>query len=246
MREFELLHRLDHPNLARPLELFRERTETFFTLELVEGADLVSAVRAGARRAATTEGSEFAPCTPAGLGRLEHALPQLVAAVAALHGAGLVHRDLTRQNVRLAFDGRVVVLDYGLVEHQTDQGASRGAVAGVPAYMAPEQHDRGERGPASDWYSVGVLLFEALTGALPFTGDDQGVVVRKRTLDPPRPGALVPGVPAALDALTGDLLQRAPERRPDGVEILRRLRASPNEPPAGRGAAPKLGAPRRR
>lgn len=245
-REFALLRQLDHPNLARPLELFRERTEAFFTLELVEGEDLVSAVRGGARRATPAEGSEFAPCGPAGLARLEHALPQLVAAVAALHGAGLVHRDLTRHNVRLAFDGRVVVLDYGLVEHQSDRGIGRSAVAGVPAYMAPEQHDSGERGPASDWYSVGVLLFEALTGGLPFTGDDRGVVVRKRTLDPPRPGALVPGVPPTLDALTHDLLQRAPDRRPDGAEILRRLGAHPEDPAAEREPRPRPGAPPRR
>ncbi len=222
-REFELLRRLDHPNLARPLELFREAMETYFTLELVEGQDLISAVRVGSRRPGIDGGSEFTPCTAEGLARLGHALPQLVAAVAALHGAGLVHRDLHRGNVRLAFDGRVVVLDYGLVEPRSAVGVNRSAPAGVPAYMAPEQHESRACGPASDWYSVGVLLFEALTGGLPFTGDDHGVMLRKRTLDPPRPSALVPGVPPLLDALTWDLLGRAPERRPDGAEILRRL-----------------------
>jgi len=242
-REFSLLRRLDHPNLARPLELYREGTEAFFTLELVEGQDLVSAVRAGSRRPGIDEGSEFTPCTAEGLARLGHALPQLVAAVAALHSAGLVHRDLNRDNVRLAFDGRVVVLDYGLVEPRAAGGANRGATAGVPAYMAPEQHESRERGPASDWYSIGVLLFEALTGGLPFTGDDRGVMVRKRTLDPPRPSALVPGVPPLLDALTWELLGRAPERRPDGAEILRRL----SQPTAvARDESPTASAPRRR
>ncbi|MBN2191784.1 MAG: serine/threonine protein kinase [Polyangiaceae bacterium] len=221
--EFSVLQRLDHPNLTRHFDLYLERSEAFFTLELVEGEDLVSAIRAGAKRRQSADGSEFSPLPQAGLLRLSRAFPQLVSAVETLHGAGLVHRDLTRENVRLAFDGRVVVLDYGLVERPRVGGRGPSALAGVPAYMAPEQHDALERGPASDWYSVGVLLFESLTGALPFAGDDFDVVVRKRTLDPPRAGTLVVGVPPGLDALAWDLLQRAPERRPTGREIIHRL-----------------------
>jgi serine/threonine protein kinase len=228
-REFTVHRRLDHPNLTRHLELFVEGVDAYFTLELVEGADLVSAVRAGAARLGPGEVSEFTACTPDGLRRLRRALPQLVSAVRALHAAGLVHRDLNRDNVRLGFDGRVVVLDYGLTAPTRGGAAGTAAIAGIPAYMAPEQHDADDCGPPSDWYSVGVLLFESLTGGLPFTGDDHEVVVRKLTLDPPRPSALVTGIPPGLDALTWELLQRLPDRRPAGAEIAHRVAAGLHE-----------------
>lgn len=224
--EFATLQRLDHPNLARRIELFRERSEAFFTLELVEGQDLVSAVRSDAprpRHPTSRDGSAVSPCSAAGIARLRRAMPQLVSGISALHGEGLVHHDLSRQNVRLAFDGRLVVLDYGLTADESTTHFTPTEVAGIPGYMAPEQHRLGGSSPASDWYSMGALLFEALTGGLPFAGDDHGVIVRKQTLDPPRPSALVAEVPSDLDELTWRLLQRDPTRRPDGAELQRRF-----------------------
>gem|GEM_PF-6154996 len=88
-----------------------------------------------------------------------------------VHGAGLVHRDIKPSNVLVTTEGRVVLLDFGLVAHTSSATAptfsSQVGAVGTVAYMAPEQAMSGSTGPAADWYSVGVLLFEALTGAQP-------------------------------------------------------------------------------
>src|SRR5438128_5179984 len=90
--------------------------------------------------------------------------------------------------------------------------------------MAPEQSTDDALSAASDWYSVGVMLFQALVGHPPFAGPRMDVLARKTVFDAPSPRECVEGVPADLDALCCDLLKRAPEARPSGPEILRRIR----------------------
>lgn len=221
-REFATLQRIRHPSLARCYELFLEDRDAFFTMELVEGSGFVEYVRADARR--ELPGSDFMACSEQGIVRLRTALPQLVRGIDALHAAGVVHRDLHPGNVRVTFGGRVVVIDYGLASDQgTDPAAATSAtVMGSAAYAAPEQHEH-TREPASDWYSVGVLLFESLTGGRPFAGNDHEVFVRKRTLAAPTARSLVPSVPEDLDRLCSALLERDPGARPDANAILTRL-----------------------
>jgi eukaryotic-like serine/threonine-protein kinase len=84
---------------------------------------------------------------------------------------------------------------------------------GSPAYMAPEQWERTATGPPSDWYAVGVMLFEALTGSLPFAGSGEEVVLRKRTVSAPRASQLVAAVPPDLDDWTARLLRTDPSQR---------------------------------
>src|SRR5207248_10062670 len=87
-------------------------------------------------------------------------------------------------------------------------------VLGTPRYMSPEQAAGRPLAGASDWYSVGVMLYEALTGEPPFWEVDAQILTHKQLHDPPPPSALVEGVPADLDRLCVDLLARAPEARP--------------------------------
>jgi eukaryotic-like serine/threonine-protein kinase len=171
--------------------------------------------------------------TPADLTRLRDSLRQLAEGVHALHAAGKIHRDIKPSNVLVSDDGRVVLLDFGVATELTqvvDPRLLESNVVGTPTYMAPEQALDEPLTGASDWYSVGVLLYEALVGKPPFVGDAVDVVYRKSMIDPPAPRELVDGVPEDLDSLCCDLLQRTPEERPRGREVLRRLGVRENRP----------------
>jgi eukaryotic-like serine/threonine-protein kinase len=164
--------------------------------------------------------------TPANLPLLRDALRQLAEGVHALHAAGKIHRDIKPSNVLVNDDGRVVLLDFGVATEfarVVDQRLLESNVVGTPVYMAPEQALDEPLTGASDWYSVGVLLYEALVGKAPFVGDASDVVYRKSMIDPPSPRELIDDVPEDLDSLCCDLLRRTPEERPSGRQVLRRL-----------------------
>ncbi len=152
-------------------------------------------------------------------GRLRDALRQLALGVSAIHAAGKLHRDLKPSNVMVTGEGRLVILDFGLATELQAQEGGEG-LSGTAAYMAPEQVD-GHTVPASDWYAVGVMLFEALTGRRPFVGSLIQVLMDKRTHDAPSVRAMAPGAPADLAALCERLLARDPAGRPEAAEILR-------------------------
>jgi hypothetical protein len=197
--EFRSLADLRHPNLVRLGELVQEDRSWFFTMELIRGRDFLGHVRP----------------TPAGCdeARLREALAQLAEGVSALHRARKVHRDLKPSNILVEHGGRVVVLDFGLVA-ESDRRPDLDPHAGTPEYMAPEQRAGGPVGPAADWYAVGVMLYEALTGSRP---------------SPPDRDALG-GAPADLAELCLDLLSPDPAERPGADELRARLGQQP--PPA--------------
>lgn len=153
--------------------------------------------------------------------RLRGAFAQLAHAVGALHASGVLHRDLKPQNVQVTPEGRVVVLDFGLVK-ELSPGPSPGGeqgLAGTPRYMAPELWEGAPESEASDWYSFGVMLYEALSGQAPFHSLES--LAERRA--PPPPSALRGGVPADLEALCLELLRPSPGDRPGGDAVVRRL-----------------------
>ena len=162
--------------------------------------------------------------------RLRAALCQLVEGVMALHGLGCLHRDIKPSNVLVTGEGRVVLLDLGLVTWINPVEASfERCVAGTAAYMSPEQSMARPLTEASDWYSIGVMLYEALTGSRPFRGTFEQVIARKQAEEPLPPSALAEGVCEQLEALCMDLLRTEPGERPGGDEIVRRLRELPGD-----------------
>jgi serine/threonine protein kinase/tetratricopeptide (TPR) repeat protein len=156
--------------------------------------------------------------------RLRSALQQLAEGVNRLHELGKLHRDIKPSNVLVTDEGRVAILDFGLVE-DIEPELHETLLAGTPDYMSPEQGAQMAISKASDWYSVGVILYQALTGRLPFRGRFFEVMMRKQTHDPIQPRELNRDVPRDLNDLCIRLLRRDAEARPTGREILRALGA---------------------
>ena len=150
--------------------------------------------------------------------------------LAALHRAHKVHRDIKPSNILVTPEGRVVILDFGLVA-DLENRLPEAHLVGTYSYMAPEQASLKPVGAPADWYSVGVLLYQALTARMPVPGTAREVLVMKQAFEPAPPSTLV-DVPPDLDNLAIDLLRIDPAARPSEREILRRLgvEAPPDDP----------------
>ncbi|MBW2526888.1 MAG: serine/threonine-protein kinase PknK [Deltaproteobacteria bacterium] len=225
-KEFRSLANIAHPNLVQLFELFCEEERWFFTMELVDGCNFIDHVN----RACETEPSAGSFVGKTNLARLELALRQLVEGIMALHAAGKLHMDLKPSNVLVTRDGRVVLLDFGLVRETSAETAEPESLVsdfvGTPHYASPEQAAGNAVSPASDWYSVGAMLFQTFAGRLPVEGGTLlALLQNKQTTVPPHLSELVPEVPEHLDALCADLLEIDPHDRPSGPEILDRLSA---------------------
>ncbi len=253
-REFRALADVRHDNLVRLHDLVSEGDQWCFTMELVEGLDFRLGVSTKpdspgplSTAVAPPDSVDFhgrtMPVTPeliaaltrvtaptsgrplVDLARLRPALRQLAAGVVALHRLGMQHRDLKPSNVLVTPAGRVVILDFGLVAEQHARRSDAARVVGTVEYMAPEQAAGQPTSLASDWYSVGVMLFEALTGQLPFTGNLLEMLSQRILCDAPAVRSLSPDAPPDLATLCMALLAREPEDRPRDDEVLALLAA---------------------
>jgi serine/threonine protein kinase len=244
-REFRALQDLHHENLVRLGELVYTSGQLFFTMELIEGSDIISfcwreerptyatpssrrgpgdatldgdSEQISSRRAIERRREGSAPDAD----RISSAFGQLVRGLMALHAAQQVHRDVKPSNVLVTHAGRVVLLDFGVATSESNLGPPHGdsRLVGTVEYMAPEQAALGRTGRAADFYSVGAMLFETLTGRLPFEGSAAEVLERKQHERPPRVRDTWASAPEALDTLCERLLDPNAERRPSGEEIL--------------------------
>ena len=223
-REFRAVQDVNHPNLVTLHELLNDGDEWMFSMELVEGIELLPWVR-DVRLADDDSPPSTERAVRCDYGKLRSVLAQLASGLAALHAVGLVHRDVKPENVIVAEGGRAVLLDFGLVaEVASDLSSSNdSSIVGTPAYMAPEQAAGGAVGAAADFYALGVIAYEALTGRLPFDGAPLEVMLQKQRATPKPPGAVAAGVPEDLDRLCIALLSFDPNARPDVHAILRAL-----------------------
>ncbi|MBZ0237476.1 MAG: serine/threonine protein kinase, partial [Deltaproteobacteria bacterium] len=189
--EFRALAHIAHPHLVALHELFAGDDGWYFTMELLDGVAL---------DAYATDDT-----------RLRTALAQLAQGVHALHQAGRLHCDLKPTNMLVTAEPRAVLVDFGVIAEignaRTRSIDDDAFVVGTPPYMAPEQA-RGEITPASDWYAFGGVLFQLLTGTVPFRGSARGILVDKNRLDAPAVRSLAPGAPADLAQLADALLAR--------------------------------------
>ena len=201
-REIGVLSKINHPAVPRVLDWGVDRGRVYFVSELVDGHDLRTEIK---------QRGPFAPADAIAL----------VAGVADVlsfaHAAGVVHRDVKPSNIMIARDGSIRLLDFGLARQNgvdTTTLTKTGMVVGTPTYMSPEQFDNAWIDARSDVYSLGVVLFELLTGRPPFhAGTIIGVAMMHKSDLPPSTQSIRADVPGWLDRIVLKCLEKRPERR---------------------------------
>jgi predicted ATPase len=215
--------RLDHEHICTIHEIGEtDARQVYIAMALCPGADLGRILRERALRLEEI---------------LRYAI-QLADALAAAHAAGIVHRDLKPANMIVDEHGKLRLVDFGIAVMLDGDAIGTARPVGTVAYMAPEQVEAAAVDHRCDVWAIGVTLYEALTGHHPFRGPDTASVIRAILQDDPAPpGAVVPGVPPALDAIVVRCLRRAPDERyalaADVREALREVRRAVANDPAG-------------
>jgi serine/threonine-protein kinase len=202
---------LNHPGVVAVHDVGEDEGCHYLVMEYVPGRDLKARIRAEA------------PLSVDQAVAIAHAVAE---AVAAAHEAGMVHRDVKPQNVLVSPDGRMKVADFGIARAVSAAGLTApGLVMGTVHYIAPEQAGGAPATPASDVYSLGVVLYEMLTGRVPHEADSSlGVAMKVMQEDPLPASELNPAVPPALSALLDQAMARDPaERFPDAGALASRL-----------------------
>jgi serine/threonine-protein kinase len=191
---------LSHPNIVAVFDFGEEESGPYIVMELVDGQDLGAILR------------DNGPLAPRQSARVA---AEVAKALHAAHVHGIVHRDVKPSNILVGRDGRVKVADFGIARALTEsQITMPGTTMGSVHYFAPEQA-RGEQATASsDIYALGIVLFEALTGQRPFSGDGAAAVALARlTTTPPRPSSLRASIPSELDAIVARAMAFDPDDR---------------------------------
>ena len=231
-REPAVARAIGHPSIVRMYELLEDPGALSISMELLQGHTLKSAIlAAGALPAAEVE--RVGRACLEGLG--------------AAHAAGVVHRDFKPHNVFLCDDGSVKLLDFGFARTNAAAGlTTRSMMVCTPDYAAPELIEGGPVDGRADLYGLGVALYEALSGRLPFIGSSTYELLRRQVSEqPPTLSSLRPGLPPRLCAVVHRLLAKAPaDRFPTAESVLDALDRSTDVPPAAAGVCRACGEPR--
>jgi len=235
MDEAKIAARIVHPNVVTILDVVRTEEDLYIVMEYIEGASLSALLGDAASRGERIPISIACALVLDVLAGLHAAHESRDADGAAL---GVIHRDVSPQNILVGSDGRARVLDFGIAKAiGRSYETMRHEIRGKPSYMAPEQLRRGEVDRRVDVWAAGVVAWEVLTGERLFRGaSERDCVMKVLRLDVPAPSSRVPTVPAAIDAVVLRALARDPALRfPTTAAMAADLaRAAPVAPPADR------------
>ena len=209
-REARAMAQLTHPNLVNVYDFGSDGDHLYLIMELITGGTLRELL------------AERGPMPPHAVATV---MRSVLTGLSTAHQAGLVHRDIKPDNILISGDHRVKLADFGLVRSASASTVSSSQIVGTAAYLSPEQVDGSDITPASDVYSAGVVLFELLTGTVPFSGDNPlDHAYRRLADDVPAPSSRIGGVPSLMDALVATATARDPrDRFADAAEFLAAL-----------------------
>jgi serine/threonine protein kinase len=207
LREARAAAALQHPNIITVYDLGEAEGQLFIAMELIEGNDLSELI--ASREAFALE-------------RKLDIVIEVLQGLSYAHDRGVIHRDVKPANVRIASDGRVKIMDFGIARLQSADITGSGAIMGTPTYMAPEQITNGPISPVTDVFAVGCMLYELLTYQKPFEGESiHGVLYQVLTSDPKPLRTMAPSIPASLERVVFKSMNKAPEDRYGSARELR-------------------------
>lgn len=206
--ELKMARKIVHKNVGRVYELMEDHGVHFITMEYVKGQDLKDLIRQTGRLT---------------IGKAVSTIRQVCEGLAEAHRMGIVHRDLKPGNIMIDKDGDARIMDFGIARSVHARSVTgEGVIVGTPDYMSPEQVEGQEADQRSDIYSLGIILYEMVTGRVPFTGDTPLTVAVKHKTETPRdPAEINPLVPEDLSRIIMKCLEKAREARYQSAEELR-------------------------
>ena len=205
VNEIKLVHKISHRNIGKMYHLGEDQGIHYITMEYVPGEDLKSFIRRSRRL---------------DVGTTVAIAKQVCSGLSEAHNAGIVHRDLKPGNIMVDRDGNPKILDFGIARAVGSLGVTaEGIVIGTPEYMSPEQVEGKDSDCRSDIYSFGVILFEMVTGRVPFAADTPFAVAFKHQSEKPsRPQDLNPQIPSQLSAIILKCLEKDRQKRYQSTE----------------------------
>ena len=206
--ELRLAREIAHRNVCRMFDLNEEKGIYYITMEYVPGEDLKSFIRRAA---------------PISTGKAVSIVKQVCAGLAEAHRLGVIHRDLKPGNIMIDKDGNAKIMDFGIARSLHAKGVTgAGMMVGTPEYMSPEQVEGKDVDERSDIYSLGIILYEMLTGRVPFEGDTPFTVgVKHKSEMPKDPKEINAQIPEDLDRLILRCLEKDRDKRYRSAEDLR-------------------------
>ena len=205
--ELKFARKIAHRNVGRMFHLGEHEGTHFITMEYIPGEDLKSMIRMSRQM---------------GIGTAISIAKQVCEGLSEAHRLGVIHRDLKPNNIMIDKDGNARIMDFGIARSLKEKGITgAGVIVGTPEYMSPEQVEAKEFDTRADIYSLGVILYEMLTGRLPFEGDTAlSIAVKHKTEEPPDPMEFNPQIPEDLGRLVLKCLEKDKEKRYQSPEEL--------------------------